>query len=324
MQTPAEFSKQYDFGEYSIEKLEAVHYPLLKKLFLNAFNSKISENEIRKRFDTAMLGLPAIGFIAIHKPTNTPAAYYGVFPCKALIKGREIQIAQSGDTMTHKDHRRKGLFVELARLTYHECEKLGIKVIIGQPNQYSYHGLVKSLRWKHLDDIARWDMKLELKTFPLPKLFRFLGFLSQVYLWYAKFVLKSSIIKDVSSFNNPYKNGFGKIVRDRNYLQYKKSNDKFFIKIDGVIIWIRLTDVLWIGDFDSYENITPDILRKLRQLAYRLGYNTISFNFNESIPLPPSLQLFKKYNSQASCFYYLNDGLNGLNFILTAADSDTW
>ena len=324
MQTPGEGSKQYDFGEYSIERFGPSHYGLLKNLFFNAFNIRISDKEIAKRYDTATLGLPVIGYIAVHKPTRVPAAYYGVFPCKALIKEQEIQIAQSGDTMTHKDHRRKGLFVELARSTYQECEKLGVKLLFGQPNQYSYHGLVKTLKWKHLDQIARWDMKLKFKTFPLPKLSRFFGFLFQGYLKYAKFILKSSIVGDVSSFNNPYKNGPGKILRDKHYLAYKKSDDKCFIKIQGVTIWIRLTDVLWIGDFDNYENITPHVLKKLRQFAFRLGYNTISINFNENIPLPASLQSFKKYQSQASCFCYFDMAFNDQNLILTAADSDTW
>src|SRR5438046_8287864 len=105
MEMPIEVNKRYNFDEYSIEKLEAPHYCLLKELFLNAFNIAISEKEISKRYDTSPLGLPAIGFIAIHKKTNTPAAYYGVFPCKAIINEQVIQIAQSGDTMTNKDHR---------------------------------------------------------------------------------------------------------------------------------------------------------------------------------------------------------------------------
>ena len=321
---PLAVDKENNLEEYSIEKISSTHYPLLKALFLNAFELKISVEEISRRFDTLSLGLPVIGFIAIHQSTKKAAAYYGVFPCKALIGGQIVQIAQSGDTMTHEDHRRKGFFTTLAKLTYKECEKLGVKLIIGQPNQYSYHGLVNSLKWKHLDEIVRWDMKLKFKTFPLSKLFRRNRFFSPIYLRYARFILRNYTLTGISSFNNPISSALGKILRDKNYIDYKRSDDKFFIKIDDVVIWTRLTDILWIGDFDNYEKITPEVLEKLKRLAFWLGYNTISFNFNETIPLPAALRSFKKYNKQASCFYYLDQSLNGLNFILTAADSDTW
>ena len=128
------------FEEYSFERLSGEHYRLLQILYENAFNVKISINEITKRFDTRQLGAEVIGFIAIHKPSKTAAAYYGVFPMKAVINNEIILAGQSGDTMTHSNHRKKGLFVTLAKLTYEECKQKGLKIIIGQPNQYSYQG----------------------------------------------------------------------------------------------------------------------------------------------------------------------------------------
>ncbi|MGB3008016.1 MAG: GNAT family N-acetyltransferase, partial [Chitinophagaceae bacterium] len=158
------------FDQYDIEEFTSAHFPLLKLLYKNAFNTDVRIEEIESRFNTNALGGPVIGFIAIHKQTQVPSAYYGVFPFKAIIKDEIVQAAQSGDTMTHSHHRRKGLFATLANLTYEKCKELGIKILIGQPNESSYHGLVKTLGWEHIDEIIRWDLKLKLKTFPLQKL----------------------------------------------------------------------------------------------------------------------------------------------------------
>jgi len=312
------------FGDYSLQRLTHLHYPYIQQLYFNAFGFQPSIQEIAKRFDTIRLGSEVIGYIAIHQPTDTPAAYYGVFPLKVLIQNNIIQAAQSGDTMTHSNHRKKGFFKKLARLTYEECKQKGIKIIIGQPNEKSYHGLVKSLEWTHLDEIIRWDQKLNFKTFPFPKLARHARVLQKLYLSYARFILKKYIVNDISSFNNTIPQNHGKIFRNKDYLEYKRSVDKFFLDLDGIIIWVRLIDVFWIGDISNYENIPPLFLQKLKKLSFLLGYNTISLNLNESISLPPPLDSFKKNSKQASCFLYLDKEFDGLNFILTAADSDTW
>ncbi len=309
--------------EYHFERITPEHYPLLQNLYKNAFQMSISEHEIETRFNTSSLGLPVIGFIAIHKLTKSPAAYYGVFPFKAIVNGEIIQAAQSGDTMTHSEHTRKGLFVKLALLTYEACQKKDVKLLIGQPNENSYHGLVNKLGWKHLDEIIRWDLKLRVKTIPLSKIIRRFPAVKKIYFPYAKFILHRKNVVP-SSFQNPLSTAYAKVNRDIHYLDYKKTSDKFFLQLNGIIIWIQLTDIFWIGDFSDYKKITPGFIKKIKRVAFMLGYNTISFNLNKSIPLPPALQCFKINSSQASCFLYLDEQYKDLNFILTAADSDTW
>ena len=125
-------------------------------------------------------------------------------------------------------------------------------------------------------------------------------------------------------FQNPLQSQAGKVQRDASYLLYKQSGDKYFIKINRLTLWVRLTDLFWIGDFDNYDNINEETIRKIKKLAWWLGYNTISFNLNRSVSLPNSLREFKENSSQASCFLYFNEKYNGQNFLLTAADSDTW
>jgi hypothetical protein len=199
-----------------------------------------------------------------------------------------------------------------------------MKMIIGQPNRNSFHGIVNKLGFKTIDEIIRWDIKLRLKTIPLSKLVnRYRGF-RRNYLPYARLLLKKHILQAPELFNNTLRASIGKIHRDKAYIGYKNSDDRFFIKVKNVVLWVRLTDVFWIGDFDNYDEINPGVIKKLKWLAFLLGYNTISFNMNASVKLPESLNNFKQYSSQPSCFLYIDEVYRDTNIVLAAADSDTW
>ncbi len=311
-------------SQYISERVTPVHYRLLKDLYLDAFNLRIDVTHIQKRFDTSELGCEQIGFITIHTETGMAVAYFGVFPMKAMVGNNVIRVAQAGDVMTHTAHRKRGLIIELARSTYDECKRKGIKILITQPNKKLYHGLVKSLGWTHIDEIIRWDLKLKFKTLPLAKIASRSGVFKKIYLKYAAYVLKNMIIEAPPFFNNTIPTDYIKIVRDSAYLQYKKSRNNFFLKIEKLTIWVSLVDVFWIGDFDSFENITPAGLRKIKKIAFLLGFNSISFNLNRSIPLPEILKNFRISRMENSCFFYIDKEFEGKNFLLTAADFDTW
>jgi hypothetical protein len=307
---------------YFIEQVNSSHYPLLSDLFENAFGSKPSLSEIKKRFDTGLLGRKQIGFIAIHRQHHFAVAYYGVFPVEVVIDGKIIQAAQSGDTMTHSQFRGKGLFVKLAKLTYQQCKEQHIDILFGQPNKYSYHGLVNTLGWRHLENLNRWALKLKFKTIPWPKILVKMKLWS-FYLKYARFILQKKMAGEITSFQNPINTEYGKVRRDKNYLNYKEKKESFFIRIDNIVLWIRLTDVFWIGEFSSYE-ISSATLKKVKKLAFYLGYNTITFNINESMKLNGALQSFKVIDKEASCFLYLDEQWKNRNIVLTGADFDTW
>lgn len=309
---------------YRFERLNAGHYPLLQKLFLRVYKIQLSLQDLEKRFDTSVLKKNVVGFIAIHKETNEPAAYYGVFPMYILVENKKVFIGQSGDLMTDPLHRNKNLFVQLAELTHGVCKEEGMKMVISQPNASSVHGFKNKLGFKTTDEIIRWDLKQKFKTFPLSKLAHRFPSFKKGYLKYARHVLKKHIEAAPSIYNNPLNNSMGKVIRDDAYISYKDSTDRFFIKIENLILWVRLTDVFWIGDFDNYEALDSNTIKKLRKLAFKLGYNTISFNMNESVQLPDTLSEFKKYSSQPSCILYLDESFSDVNIILAAADSDTW
>src|SRR5678815_3560801 len=70
--------------EYHFVKMTPGHYPLIQRLYSEVFKTKLSLEEIKKRFDTTGLGCEAIGFLSIHRKTNDIAAFYAISPVKIL------------------------------------------------------------------------------------------------------------------------------------------------------------------------------------------------------------------------------------------------
>lgn len=311
-------------SNYIFEQVTPAHYPLLQQLFLNAFHQVVSIAEIERRYNTTELGMPQIGFIAIDAENREPAAHFGVLTLKIITKGQILIAAQNADVMTHSNHRRKGLFTKLSGLTCDLCKESGMQLLYSSPNQFSYHGLVHSSKWMHLEDIIRYDLKLKMKTFPLPKISLKNKALFRLYLSYAKRVLKKFIVENPGEFTNRISVDAPRVFRDKPYLKYKSAPNKLFIKIDDVTFWIKLADVVWIGDIDHYEKINSGIIKKLKKLAFKLGYNTIIMNLNESLPLTGALNEFKAFSKDAACYQVFNPELDLKRMIWTGADFDTW
>ncbi len=73
--------------------------------------------------------------------------YYAIIHIMIKCGDKIIVGSQSVDTMTHPHYRHQRIFETLARRTYDQAKKDGIKLVYGFPNEYSYPGFVKKLGW---------------------------------------------------------------------------------------------------------------------------------------------------------------------------------
>ena len=96
-------------------------------------------------------------------------ASYTMWPVTMNIGGAPVKGAQSMDTMTDPDYRRRGLFKKVALACYELMAADGYEVVYGFPNQNSYHGFVRSLNWDHTGNISAWK-RLALPTRLMPRL----------------------------------------------------------------------------------------------------------------------------------------------------------
>jgi Acetyltransferase (GNAT) domain len=309
---------------YIYEPFDGSHYSKFNILYENVFRKSISVREFKKRFDTKARGLEFVGFLAIQQDTGIAVAFYGVFPLKILIGHSILQAAVSGDTMTHNQHRKKGLFRTLATMTYEKCKELGIVLIYGFPNNQSYHGLVHSLGWNHVNDLTEWQMSFRFKYSPIHKIMNHMPFLRSIFNAYARRILKKYIVRDINSFNNINKKTYAVVCRDYNYIAYKQDDEKFFIKIEKVVVWIKLSAMLWIGDFSDLEQVSKPVVSRLKILARLLGYNSIRFAINREVQLPAGMHDFKSTLVIPTCLLYLEEEIMFPEFLFTPADFDTW
>ena len=133
-------------SEYSVKRLERNQFELLIPLMKNCFGMDVDIEYFKWKF----LDNPAghfIGFVAVDEQTDEVAAYYGVIPEKYFIEGKEKTIYQSGDTMTHSNHRRRGLFQKLAVHCYQYLKDDRDLFVIGFGGEISTPGLIK-MGWR--------------------------------------------------------------------------------------------------------------------------------------------------------------------------------
>lgn len=260
---------------YYIKRLDATRLKDLEVLHKAVYGSHLPKNYYQKKYDTAYTGASYVGFVA-YNADNTPAAYYGVLPCFIQYKDEIILAAQSGDTMTHPQHRYKRLFIKLASITFDLCKQTGIRLIFGFPNQNSYHGLVHSLGWKFSGNMERFT--IPTYTFPLASLLRYFKWAKPIYDKYVNGVLRRYKLTQAGLPNSVITEGYGGVFRDEKYLQYKTYNDTQVLKIGNEKVWIRIKNHLMIGDVEIADDDLDKLIEALKKISKLLGIPAISFH----------------------------------------------
>jgi hypothetical protein len=86
---------------------------------------------------------PAIGFDAWEG--SDLVAHYACIPCSVELEGVATRAMLSLNTATHPAHQGKGLFTQLAHLTYESAAAQGIQSVYGIANANSTPGFVRKL-----------------------------------------------------------------------------------------------------------------------------------------------------------------------------------
>jgi GNAT superfamily N-acetyltransferase len=256
-------------SSYRFEKISRDHLDDLAFLFKDAFGREIDRDYVNKKQDTSAFGPSFVGYIA-YSETNEPAAFYGVFPCLVIFNDQKYLVAQSGDTMTHSNHRGKGLFTQLALKTYEYCREAGVHLVFGFPNENSYPGFVKNLGWEHFDDFQIYLIRVKTISWTRIKNTFKLG--SNIHLTWCRFVMK--FIKKGTYFQNSVLlPEVGGVDHSPEFFEYKTYEEKFLVSVAGVNAWIKIRDeFLLIGDIEQCdEKQFSDAISGLKSIAFWLG-----------------------------------------------------
>lgn len=306
---------------YRVERISKERLVDLLVLFESAFNCKPTLSYLEQKFDTQEFGAAFIGHIA-YSEDGEPAAYYGLFPIRFKLQDAVVLAAQSGDTMTHRNHQRKGLFTELAKMTYDLARKEGIEFVFGFPGENSLPGFISKLDWR-IDGKRRF-YRWNVHTLPLAAVMKMVG-LEKVYTCYFRFWARLfGLTKEMDDIVIDRNNS---IVYDKEGLAYRKFSDNYVIRNGGAVVWLKVGRTMEIGCiYNADDHIAARIIKRLRWLCAVTGLIRMSYWCSEN---HPNLRFIRSHFQEYGSSYYghlaLVDGMpNAPCFLYEACDADTY
>ncbi len=293
----------------------------------DAFGERPSLEERRRLFDTSAWGTDYIGYLVYERETREAAAFYGIFPCYVEYEGKRYLAAQSGSTMTHSRHRKKGLFYRAGKKTFELAKAEGIKFVYGFPNPNSYPGLMK-LGWAHDGNLNSYH--IFVPTFPLAYLAAKLKFREPLYRRWFRFVAgfwRQAYLPFASSSKGE---GIGTVIRDLPMLAYKPEGDhRVMLRMGDTTVWVNhQRGRVGIGDIDPAEG-DKEFARTLRALKI---FCFLSGSFHLRSYVSPGSRLDTLFQNRgyrprkgiAICHLDLDSGLPLERFQYVYADFDTF
>jgi len=314
-------------SDYKFIKIDDSSYSKIQELYLRSFDLKATEEEVKIKYDTSAFGYKNLGYLAVHNDGDL-AAYYGAFPMRMHIQDKDYLVAQSGDTMTAPEHRKKGLFTILAKACYKLAEESGFACIFGFPNANSYPGFAKNLDWKFYGTMKNFTITNNV-LFPLCELSAKYKNLHDFYSNYCKRKLKKYKIElkkeNVDVFND--ENAKAYIKKDVDFFKYKLNNKNIhLIKINNFTLLIKPEPHLLIGTVGKFEeNMLDEFLKTLKCLAHKLGCKKTIITLSENHWLYAYLKTKMAFQDSLPIGYYeIDKSIPYADISYTGADYDTF
>ncbi len=270
----------FETAGYQFVRVNEVHYEKFQELLFSSFGVIRTLDSIRNKFSTEQFGGKDIGVMGFDS-FGDPVSYYGIYPSRLRIGERILVAAQSGDTMTHPMHRKRGLFNICANLTYEIAKSEGIELVFGFPNANSYPGFRDGLNWDFIDRM--YDVVIPVRTIPLAAISKksYLGL--QLYGQYIKARLNVRLRTWKSEFDFPHPNSIScSVLKDMNYYYYKTAVDcTRIVVINDFELLIKVDGELIIGDVGYFkEDRFGEFVGVLKKLAFVLGCHKIRLSFS--------------------------------------------
>ena len=274
---------------YTIQQLSKDNFHHLINLYGQIFPENNDTELLEKKFQIFNEEIK-FGFLAFDKNQDV-SAFYGVFPYHANFSGQTIKIAQSGNTMTGPDHRKKGLFKRLHDETMKLCKEHQINFVFGFPNANSAPGFEK-FGWRARDcNKYSWISNLGLTE----KVKRKINW-DNYYEQKKKVILKHETNPEEIDISLSFlsQNSTFSVERNLEYLIYKASLGSRFIKLHSGVAWVKITNNT-IQIADVFGTNPMKIFDELVSFSRKIGIEMIIFVtsnnedlFNRLSSTPPS------------------------------------
>lgn len=309
---------EHKVAGYTFYRISKDRYSDLQYLIKAAFGEELSISRFEKKYDTSDFSVSHVGYIAYCDRNKKPAAYYGVFPIMALLNGEEVLVAQSGDTMTHPDHSRKGLFLALARNTYQLCTEVGIELVFGFPNKNSFPGFKRKLNWTFVGSLLSFVCVREISlTRKFQSKFGLLGKSIQS---------RFSRLPQLDEFTSESWHVGFQLPKSKNYICYKSLFGGKLFEYKGVEILGKISsETLVIGAFFKTGKTTSSIEEVIKSLSKYLLVRQIQMHVSPAHESIGILETFMTCRESLPIGYIpMNGKFNHVDFVFESADFDTF
>ena len=311
-----------DKNQYTVERLSAANIADMARLYTAVYRKQVAHGFFEKKYNTAFTNVQYTGYLA-YDVQHMPIAFYGVIPCFIKSGDEIILSAQSADTMTHPEYRNRGLFVELALITFQLCRELNVRLLFGFPNQNSLPGFVNKLGWKVAHTMDCFVISTGNPSWQ--RILNKIPVIKNLYSKYQKSILNRYVTKQKGLENSVVKDDCCGIFRDLNYFNYKTYTDTYTIKAGRSTVWIKVSDILLIGDAAVEADDFDDMIYMLKKIAVKLGLKQIHFHASPGTTLHSLFAMrFKSIQSFKVIFKNLGEDIPLEKIKFTSADIDTF
>lgn len=308
--------------DYQFVKLDETKIKDLVFLYKFCFGFEPSENELLSKHLNCNGENKFVGFIA-YANDNSPAAFYGVYPQLLNYNNQDFLVAQSGDTMTHPSHQKKGLFVALAKHTFEYCKTINIHSIFGFPNQNSYPGFINKLGFKELDRLTGYtfyENRFEIGRLIKGASKRHTTLIIQIM---------KLIFKEGNHFENSnHHSSYTYIKHDDTFFNSKNKKSNLLIKIKGIDVLLKINEnTITIGDINSDNSQKIEqIIQLLKKYCFLFGLRFLNFDLTSKSFLTDKIRNLnpKKFESNRSILLNLNPNLSIDSIEFLGSDIDVF
>ncbi len=260
---------------YQYAFLNEENFSDLSYLFQQVYQLTISTSVLKKKYKPLDAFSRCFGCF-MYTEEGVPISFQGAIPFRLSNGGEEVFGAQSCDSMTVSGYAGRGIFSFLALRVDDLLASCNIKFIYGFPNQNSEGILFGKLGWLKTERMTFFSMN----TGSLP-LLSFLKLLPAARNAIHKRALKklNSFGEIQTAFENSER-GESKltVIHDHAFFNYKKEANKAIIRFQNGIVWLKISEVIMVGDlaFSEPERV-KDLLNELKQLARKIGIARVIF-----------------------------------------------
>ncbi|MEL7669202.1 GNAT family N-acetyltransferase [Methanobacterium sp.] len=86
-------------------------------------------------------------------------------PIRLKFRDKTLKSGMNVDVMTHPDYRRMGLFSTLVNESFKMLKELGVHIVYTFPNNFSFPGYKKRIKWKYVDSLPLLVKVLKPRSF---------------------------------------------------------------------------------------------------------------------------------------------------------------